>query len=927
MSAARPSLYILDAYALIYRGYYAFINRPVVNSKGQNTSAILGFTNTLVDIISNNKPDAIVVAFDPPVATFRHEIFPEYKAHRPETPEDIRTAVPYIRQIIEAFRIPIVEVNGYEADDVACTLALQAADAGYTAYMVTPDKDYAQVVAENVKILKPKRSGNEMEIWGIAEVCAGFEVEHPAQVIDILALAGDASDNVPGAPGVGDVTAKKLIKAYGSVEGIYEHIEELKGKLKENLLTFREQVMLSKRLVTIETRVPIDFEAERYHSQAPDSQRLSPLFQELEFRNLAKRILTPTAAAPEAEKIVQGTLFDFASTVAAPPPVSQYKTYKDWAANYHLITGYDDLEALANKLLQGNALCFDTETTGLDPRQARLVGIALCVSPGETWYVSFPADRTETLRWLALLAPLLANPQLRKIGQNLKYDISILKCYDIIVAGELFDTMIAHYLLDPEQPHNMDHLARVYLNYQPIEIEELIGKKGPGQRTMDQADPAQVCTYACEDADVTLRLSQHFEKELAAKNLTKLATVLEMPLVTVLAAMEHEGFNIDTIALNNYADVLRKQIVTIEDSIYTSTGERFNIASPRQMGEVLFEKLALDPKAKLTKTKQYSTSEETLLALRDRHPVIDHILQYRGLTKLLSTYVDALPKLVNPHTGRIHTSFNQAVAATGRLSSNNPNLQNIPIRDAEGREIRKAFIPSRPENLLLAADYSQIELRLMAHMSADTSMIEAFLSGADIHTATAAKIYHLPIEEVSREQRSRAKTANFGIIYGISAFGLAQRLGISRTDAKTLIDSYFASYPGVKDYMDRCVHEARRKGYVETLFGRRRMLPDINSANPTVKGFAERNAINAPIQGSAADIIKLAMIRVHQRMSDEGFHSRMILQVHDELVFDVVPGEMDSLKVLVKHEMENVLTLSVPLIVDMGTGSNWMEAH
>lgn len=927
MSASRPSIYILDAYALIYRGYYAFINRPVINSKGFNTSAILGFTNTLVDILSNNKPDAIAVAFDPPVATFRHKIFPEYKAHRPDTPEDIRSAVPYIRKIIEAFRIPIVEVNGYEADDVACTLALQAAQAGYMAYMVTPDKDYAQVVDNYVKIMKPKRSGNEMEIWGIAEVCAGFDVERPAQVIDILALAGDASDNVPGAPGVGDVTAKKLIKTYGSVEGIYGHIDELKGKLRENLIIYRDQVLLSKRLVTIETQVPIAFEAEIYRCQAPDSKLLSPLFQELEFRNLAKRVLAPASTPPVAKKVIQGTLFDFGNTAAVPTPSTPFITFKDWDTHYHLVNTSEDLEALANTLSQAKTLCFDTETTHLDPRQARLVGIALCETPGKAWYVNFPADRTETLRWLAFLAPILAHPQIRKVGQNLKYDISVLKCYNISVAGEIFDTMIAHYLIDPEQPHNMDHLARVYLQYQPIEIEELIGKKGPGQRTMDKIDPVQVCTYACEDADVTLRLSQLFEKELKTKNLSKLASELEMPLVMVLAAMEHEGFNIDTISLNNYADILRQQIVTVEESIYTSTGQRFNIASPRQMGEVLFEKLALDPKAKLTKTKQYSTSEETLLALRDRHPVIDQILQYRGLTKLLSTYVDALPKLVNPHTGRIHTSFNQAVAATGRLSSNNPNLQNIPIRDAEGREIRKAFIPSRPENLLMAADYSQIELRLMAHMSADEGMVAAFRAGADIHTATAAKIYNIPIEEVSREQRSRAKTANFGIIYGISAFGLAQRLGISRTDAKTLIDSYFASYPGIKAYMDHCVHEARQKGYVETLFGRRRMLPDINSTNPTVKGFAERNAINAPIQGSAADIIKLAMIGVHHRLCNEGFLSRMILQVHDELVFDVVPDEMESLKVLVKHEMENVLNLSVPLIVDIGTGSNWMEAH
>lgn len=927
MANSRPTFYVLDAYALIYRGYYAFINRPVVNSKGQNTSAILGFTNTLVDIVTNNRPDALVVAFDPPVATFRHEIFPAYKAQRPETPEDIRSAVPYIRRIIEAFGIPLIEVNGYEADDVACTLALRAAEAGYTAYMVTPDKDYAQVVAEHVKILKPKRSGNEMEVWGTAEVCAGFEIERPAQVIDILALAGDASDNIPGAPGVGDVTAKKLIKSYGSVEGLYEHLDELKGKLKENLTTFRDQVMLSKRLVTIETQVDVAFDAERFTLRKPDEKLLEPLLRELEFRTLAKRLLPSQQATTPSAAPVQGSLFDMGTTEATPVAIHHYDTFKDWNANYILVDTEDAVKELAKNLCESKMICFDTETTGIDTLQAKLVGMSLAIEPGKAWYISFPKSDSLTIQWLQYFKPLLEDERIEKIGQNLKFDIQILAKYGMAVCGLVFDTMIAHYLIDPEQKHNMSYLANAYLNYQPIEIEELIGKKGAGQRTMQQVDPALVCTYAAEDADVTLRLANTLRPLLHEKALTPLADTIEMPLVSVLAAMEQEGFNIDSTTLNNYAELLRKQIIDLEISIYSATGSQFNLASPKQLGEVLFEKLALDPKARLTKTKQYSTSEETLLALRERHPVIDMILQYRGLAKLLSTYVEALPRLVSPVTGRIHSSFNQAVAATGRLSSNNPNLQNIPIRDAEGREIRKAFIPSAADRVLLAADYSQIELRLMAHMSGDEGMIADFLSGADIHTATAAKINHIALHEVSREQRSQAKTANFGIIYGISAFGLAQRLSISRTEAKSLIDNYFATYPGVKDYMDKCVHEARRKGYVETLFGRRRMLPDINSANQTVKGFAERNAINAPIQGTAADIIKLAMIRIHHQLNSQAFVSRMILQVHDELVFDVVQRELESLKVLVKSEMENVLKLSVPLMVEMGVGHTWLEAH
>ena len=928
--SSEKKLFLLDAYALIYRSYYAFIRNPRFNSKGMNTSAIFGFVNTLEEILKKEQPTHIAVVFDPPYPTFRNEMYAEYKANREETPEDIRKSVPIIKQIIEAYNIPILEVPGFEADDVVGTTAALAEKNGFVTYMMTPDKDFCQLVTEKVLIYKPTRSGNEAEIWGIDEVRKNFQVSEPIQVIDVLGLWGDASDNVPGAPGIGEVTSKKLIGEFGSIEKLYENLDKLKPKIQDILLNNKEKIELSKILVTIKQDVPLKVDFDSLKAGEINSETVKALFEELEFKTLMQRII-PESSTPR-ESAVQGMLFG-SETAEPEPETPREESYKNLATientkhDYRLVQTAEERKALISKLSAQASFCFDTETSGLEVHTSDLVGLSFCIKAHEAWYVSVSGSFEEIREVLEEFRGLFENTGILKIGQNIKFDILALKKYDISVKGPLFDTMLAHYLLKPDLRHNLNYLAEIYLSYLPVSIEELIGKKGKNQLNMRDVDIEAVKEYAAEDADITWQLKEILEKELADSGLTKLFEEIEMPLVYVLAEMEWTGIRIDSGILEYYAVELNAETEILEKEIFEMAGMKFNLQSPKQLGEILFDKMKIISNPSKTKTKQYSTGEEVLEKIADKHPIIAKILEYRGLKKLISTYVEALPRLVNEKTGKIHTSYNQAIASTGRLSSTNPNMQNIPIREERGREIRKAFVPSDEKHILLAADYSQIELRLMAHMSGDEAMIEAFRNSEDIHAATAAKIHGLKQDEVTREMRSQAKTANFGIIYGISAFGLSQRLNISREEAKKLIDGYFSTYPGVKTYMDNNIHMAREKGFVETIMGRRRTLTDINSRNAIVRGMAERNAINAPIQGSAADIIKLAMINILKRFEKERFLSKLVLQVHDELVFDVLKSELETVKKIAREEMENAVLLTVPLTVDLGTGENWLEAH
>ena len=921
-------LFLLDAYALIYRAYYGLIKNPRINSKGVNTSAIFGFVNTLEEVLRKENPTHIAVGFDPAGPTFRHEAFEQYKAQREETPEVIRQSVPVIKEIIRAYNIPLIEVTGYEADDVIGTLAKEAEKAGFDTYMMTPDKDYGQLVSPHIFIYKPLFGGN-FEVRGVEEVTAKYGIERPEQVIDILGLMGDASDNIPGCPGIGEKTAMKLVQEFGSIENLLAGTEKLKGATKTKIESHTEEIKFSKFLATIKTDVPVTFDEEALRRSPVDEEALRKIFEELEFRNLAERILgknTPTSPAAESAP-VQGSLFDlFATEGTSEEKYSTLRDVNSTTHTYQLFNKEEDMVRLAHTLETCQKFAFDTETTGIEPMTAELVGMSFAIDEGEAYYVPVPAEKAAAERIVNIFKKALENPASQKIGQNIKYDYIMMRRYGVRPAGAFFDTMVAHYLLQPEQRHNMDYLAEIYLGYKTIHIEELIGPKGKGQRSMRDVAPEQVCPYAAEDADITLQLKNRLEAELAREGMEPLFYDIEMPLVRVLAEMEICGVRIDTEALRRSSADLGKRLAAIEQEIYELAGTPFNISSARQVGEILFERLKIDEKARKTKTGQYSTTEEVLEKLRYRHPVVDKILTYRGLRKLLSTYIDALPELINPATGKIHTSFNQTVTATGRLSSSNPNLQNIPIRDDEGREIRRAFIPEEGA-LFFSADYSQIELRIMAHLSGDPAMTEAFVSGHDIHAATAAKIYKVGIDEVTKEMRRKAKTANFGIIYGISTFGLAERLNIPRSEAKQLIDGYFETFPRVKQYMEQSIEVAREKGYVETLNGRKRMLPDINSHNSVVRGYAERNAINAPIQGSAADIIKIAMVRIFDRFEREGLQAKMILQVHDELNFTVPLTEIDTVSRIVKEEMERAATLRVPLIADTGIGSNWLEAH
>ena len=942
-------LFLLDAYALIYRAYYAFIRAPRINSKGQNTSAIFGFVNTLEDVLKKEQPTHIGVAFDPKGGTFRHEMYEQYKAQREETPEDIRASVPIIKEILRAYRIPILEGAGYEADDVIGTLAHQADELGIKTYMMTPDKDYGQLVTEHALIYRPKFGDKEFEVMGIERVKEKFGIERPEQVIDLLGLMGDSSDNIPGCPGVGEKTAQKLIAEYGDIPTLLARRDELKGALKKKVEENVALIELSRFLATIKTDAPITLDLEALKREEPDEEKIQALFEELEFRTLIKRVLGETPRTPSnspsggrtqasrknsADALqgdlfaapLQGDLFGLGEGDSQDLFGSNLSRLSDREHTYTLIDTPEKRDEIVKKLAVAEAFAFDTETTGTDPIVAELVGMSFAITEGEAYYVPVPADREEAQRVVEAFRAVLTDEHTLKIGQNIKYDYLVMQRYGVELGGPMFDTMIAHYLLQPELSHGMDYLAEVYLKYDTIKIEQLIGPRGRGQKTMRDLAPEAICDYACEDADVTLRLKHILEKELTEAGADHLFYDIEMPLVRVLAYMELSGVRISTDTLQEISRYFTERLQQIEDDIYTLAGFTFNIASPKQVGEVLFERLKIVDKAKKTKSGQYSTSEEVLEGLRTKHPIVEKILDHRGLKKLLSTYVDALPALINPATGKIHTSFNQTVTATGRLSSSNPNLQNIPIRNEDGKEIRRAFIPE-PGCEFFSADYSQIELRIMAHLSGDENLIEAFHSGEDIHAATAAKIYHVPLEEVTREQRSRAKTANFGIIYGISVFGLAERMNVSRAEAKELIENYFATYSGVKRYMDESIQVAREKGYIETILHRKRYLPDINSRNSVVRGYAERNAINAPIQGSAADIIKIAMIEIYRRFRAEGLRSTMMLQVHDELNFSVYPDEKERVQQIVIEAMESAYQMQVPLRADFGWGANWLEAH
>lgn len=920
-------LFLIDAYALIYRSYYAFIKNPRINSKGVNTSAVFGFINTLEDVLKREQPTHIAVAFDPKGPTFRHEAFEQYKAQREETPEVIRQSVPVIKEVIQAYHIPILEVPYYEADDVIGTVAKQAAANGFEVYMMTPDKDYGQLVADHIYMYRPK-FGGDYEVLGVSEVLEKYQLQSTEQVIDLLGLMGDTADNIPGCPGVGEKTAQKLLAEFGSIENLLANTDKLKGAQKKKVEENVEQIRFSKFLATIKTDVPITFDAELCKRVAPDEDRLVELYTELEFKTFINRLKGESSVVSSSKEPKAAVQYDlFATEPVVESEVSSLADITTMPHSYYLADTAEKQIALCEQLLQEKSFAFDTETEGLDPLTAGLVGMSFAIREQEAWYVPVPANREEATDIVFRLAPALQHPEIEKVGQNIKFDILALRKYGVRVKGPLFDTMLAHYLLNPELRHGMDYLAETYLKYKTVPIEDLIGPKGKKQASMRTVPIEQIKEYAAEDADVTLRLKHYFAPLLKQEGLESLFFEMEMPLIYVLAEMEATGVKLDTNALKQSSEVLSQQLTALEESIYDLAGQSFNINSTKQVGEILFDKLKLDEKAKKTKTGGYSTSEEVLEKIRGKHPIVDKLLEYRGIKKLLSTYIDALPALIHPETGKIHTSFNQAVTATGRLSSTNPNLQNIPVRDELGREIRKAFIADDDDCIFFSADYSQIELRLMAHLSNDPHMVEAFCSGADIHAATAAKIYGIPVEEVTSDMRRKAKTANFGIIYGISVFGLAERLSIPRAESKELIDGYFQTYPRIKEYMEESIRVAKEKGYVETLFKRKRFLPDINSHNAIVRGYAERNAINAPIQGSAADIIKLAMIRIHQRFEAEHLKSRMILQVHDELNFNVRKEEFDRVKEIVLDCMEHVLQLRVPLIADCGEGKNWLEAH
>ena len=918
-------LFLLDAYALIYRAYYAFIKNPRINSKGQNTSAIMGFMNTLHEVLTKERPTHLGVAFDPHGPTFRSEAFPAYKAQREATPEDIHASVPIIKDILSAMRIPILQADGFEADDVIGTLAKKADSIGVDTYMLTPDKDYGQLVGNHVWQFRPRHGGG-YETMGEHEVTTKYGISSTHQVIDLLALMGDSSDNFPGCPGVGEKTAVKLISQFGSVENLLQHTDELKGALQKKVIEHEEDIRMSYFLATIRTDVPIELNMDELVISQPDEPALRKIFDELEFKTLADKFLNKTENKPKKIEI-QPDLFGFFTPESQEPEKkSSYETIKTTPHNYQLIETEEDAKRICDFFLTTDILSLDTETTSTNAIDAELVGLSFAVKENEAFYVAIPAKREEAEKIVNIFKPLYENPKILKVGQNIKYDLEVLANYGIKLAGPMFDTMIAHYLIQPELRHNMDYMAEVYLNYQTIHIDELIGPKGKNQRSMRDLSPTQVYEYAAEDADITLRLKNILEPKLKEAGVKQLFYDIEMPLVPVLASMEMNGVCIDTESLKETSKVFTERMLQLEQRIYELAGEQFNIASPKQVGDILFGKMKIVEKPKKTKTGQYVTSEEVLQQLKGKNEIISDILAHRGLKKLLGTYVDALPKLINPRTGHIHTSFNQTITATGRLSSSDPNLQNIPVRGEDGKEIRKAFVPE-PGCLFFSADYSQIELRVMAHLSQDENMIQVFSEGKDLHAATAANIYKKDISEVTRDERTKSKRANFGIIYGITVFGLAERLDISRDESKLLIDGFFQTFPQVHNYMEASKEKARQMGYAETVFHRRRYLPDINSRNATVRNFAERNAINAPIQGSAADIIKVAMIRIYRRFSEEGIRSKMILQVHDELNFSVYPDERDRVEAIVLEEMQNAYALRVPLIADCGWGENWLEAH
>ncbi len=933
-------LFLIDAYASIYRSYYAFIKNPRINSKGLNTSAIFGFINILEDVLKREKPTHIAVAFDPSGPTFRHEAFEHYKAQREATPEDIRKSIPIIKEIIEAYHIPVLQIDGFEADDVIGTIAKKAEKEGFDTYMLTSDKDYGQLVSDHIFMYRPRFAGG-FEVLGPKEIKEKYELQSQSQVIDLLGLMGDSSDNIPGCPGVGEKTAIKLLYEFDSIDNLLKNTDKIKGSLRKKIEDNKEQIEFSRFLATIRTDVPIEFEEDKLVLEKPNEEKLYSLFNELEFRSFITRLSksgdSPAPSVSKPKKTVnpnQTSLFDLFEEAGQKESeekeqtvsFSSLKTIDDIKHTYQLIDNKEKREDLIKKLNAQKEVCFDTETTGVNVFTSQLVGMSFCWKKDEAYFVSLPDDDVETHKIVNEFKPFFENPDIEKTGQNIKFDFMMLKMYDVEVKGKLFDTMIAHYLIQPELRHNMDYLAEIYLGYKSIHYEDLVGPKGKNQANIRTVSLDRLSDYACEDADVTFQLKKILEKELKKNELEKLFYEIEMPLMRVLAIMELNGVRIDAEALQQSSVILSKEMKKIEQEIFDMAGLEFNVSSPKQVGEILFDRLKIDEKMKKTKTGQYSTSEEILEKLRSKHPIVGKILEYRGIKKLLSTYIDALPELINPKTNRVHTSYNQTVTSTGRLSSSNPNLQNIPVRDEQGKEIRKAFIADE-NSMFLSADYSQIELRIMAHLSGDTNMLEAFNSGHDIHAATAAKIYKVPLSEVTSDMRRKAKTANFGIIYGISIFGLSERLNIPRGEAKELIDGYFETYPKVKEYMENSIALAKKNGYVETLLGRKRYLSDINSANSIVRGFAERNAINAPIQGTAADIIKIAMVHIQNRIEKENIKAKMTMQVHDELNFTIPTDELEKVQKLVVHEMENALKLHVPVIVDCGVGKSWFEAH
>jgi DNA polymerase-1 len=945
--SAQKRLFLLDAYALIFRGYYAFIKNPRINSKGMDTSAIMGFMNSLMDVIKREKPDHLAVAFDNGGSALRNEIFPEYKAHRDATPEAIKIAVPYIQELLKAMHIPIIEVKGYEADDLIGTIAKQAEKENYQVFMVTPDKDFAQLVSENIFMYKPARMGNGIEIWGVPEVLAKFEIERPDQVIDFLGMMGDAADNIPGLPGVGEVTAKKLLKEFGTMENLLANTDKLKGKMKENIEANKEKGLLSKTLARIILDCPVTFNENDYELSTPDVEKTDALFNELEFRRMAELFdaifkkggdTTATNPADEAKlykkpQAKNEDQFDlFGSAAADGDSVTErtsfYNTLENTEHSYQVIQGDLGVKLLLQNLQNQTAVCIDTETTGLNALHAELVGISFSYGKGKGFYVPFPENQEEAQTLIDKFIPFFENQNIEKIGQNLKYDLKILSNYGVSVKGKLFDTMIAHYLINPDMRHNIDILAETYLKYTPKSIEDLIGKKGKNQKSMRDVELEAIKEYAVEDTDVTLQLAEIFTLELDKTETKKLFDEIEIPLIPVLAAMELEGINLDVPFLKSMSVEMAAESNALEQKIYETAGEKFNLASPKQLGDVLFDKMKIGgAKQKKTKTGQYATGEEVLSYLANDNPIVKDILEWRQMVKLQSTYIDALPNQVDAKTGRVHTDYMQTVAATGRLSSNNPNLQNIPIRTERGRLIRKAFIPRDENYTLISADYSQIELRIIAALSGEENMIKAFQNHEDIHKSTASKVFNVPLEEVTREQRSHAKTVNFGIIYGVSAFGLSNQTSLSRSESAALIEAYYQTYPRLKSYIQEQIEHARENGYVQTILGRRRYLKDINSANAIVRGGAERNAVNAPIQGSAADVIKIAMINIHTKLVSENWKSKMLLQVHDELVFDVHNDELEKIQPMIKHEMENAFKMAVPLEVEIGMGRNWLEAH